>query len=140
MPIPVPEGFSDAQEGFEPLPSGKYLVEVTGAEEKLSGPDAKTPGMPYIAFEFTIQDEEYDGRRVWMNCSFSPKAMGMTKQSLRALGGTDEEFATEINPEDYLGRQGYAIVTEGTNPKTKEKNNSVKRVLPLSEEDSELPG
>ncbi len=140
MPVPLPDDFSNVKEGFDPLPAGKYLVECTDAEQKTSGPDSKNPGTPYIAFEFTTQDEEYQGRKVWMNASFSPKALGMTKSAMRALGATDADFAgSEIDEEQFIGAKCYAIVAVGKNPKTELPNNNVKRLIPLSEEESELP-
>lgn len=147
MPIPVPEGFADANEGFEPIPAGTYTVEVLDAEEGETSGEGKTPkGTPQMKFEFAVVDDpEWDGRKLWMNATFSPKAMGMTKAALRAMGATDEDFAEggELNAETFIGAKCKAIVSIGTNPKLpppNNKNNNIKRLLPLSDEESELPG
>lgn len=145
MPIPVPDDFDKVKEGFEPLPAGKYLVEVTDAEEKETSGDGKTPkGTPMIAFELTVADadEDWAGRKLWMNVVFGGKSLGMAKSTLRALGATDADFesGSEINAEDFIGKQAYAMAAVGRNPKTEMPNNNVKRLMPLSEEESELPG
>lgn len=143
MPIPVAGGLGDVQSGFTPLPAGTYDVEVLDASEETAGPDAKNPGTPYLKLEFQVTDEEYSGRKVWLNASFSEKARGILKGTLLGLGFTEEELASpdlEIDPEELIGRTAKAVVSEGTNPKTKERNNSVKRLLPMSETETELPG
>lgn len=143
-PVPVPGGMGDVKEGFEPMPAGTYLAEVSDAEETQATGDGKAPaGTPIIKLEFTIQEEEYEGRRAWVNLTFTEKAMGVVKGTLKGLGYTEEELADpdlEINAEDLVGRQAKVVLKIGTNPKTQEKNNSVRRVLPLNEQESELPG
>ncbi len=147
MPIPAPEGFGDAKEGFDPLPAGKYLVEVTDSEEVETGPDSKTTReygpQPMIKLELQCQEEEYEGRRLWTNLVFSPKSLGMSKAALRALNYKVEELESAdlvIDADELVGLRALAVVTQGKNPKTQEDNNSVKRLLPLdSEVDSELP-
>lgn len=142
MPVPIPgdtlEGIAD---GFEPLPKGTYDAEVTDCSDETAGEEAKHPGSTYIKWEFTITEEEYVGRKVWLNTSLTEKALPVFKGVLRGLGYTDEEMnaMSEFDPDEQLGRQCRVVVTIGKNPKTDEANNSVRRVLPLSDEASELP-
>jgi hypothetical protein len=142
MPLPMPEGFGDVKEGFELLPRGTYTVEVADAEERTSGSDAKEPGKPYIWLEMHIQDEGYEDRRVWTNLSFASGALGMTKANLRVLGVTDEEFNDpdfELDVERFIGQRVRAVVTVKFNKQTQEEGNQVRRLIPLSDEEAELP-
>lgn len=144
MPIPT-GGFAGVKAGYDPLPAGIYVAEVTDGEERTSGEDAKHPGATYIAWEFTIQDEEYEGRKAWLNTSFVEKARGLLKGFLLGVGydeATLDSPEFEVDIDDIVGRQCKLVVSVGTNPKTKEANNSVKRVLPLDDENGsgDLPG
>jgi hypothetical protein len=144
MALPIPgEGLAGVKDGFDPLPAGTYDVVVTDAEETVTSGEGKTPaGTPMIKWEFEVQDEEYVGRKLWSNNVLTEKALPIFKGTLRGLGYTDAEMdvMTEFDPSECIGRTAKAVVSTGTNPKTKEANNSVKRLLPLSEEESELPG
>ena len=86
MPLPTFQELMDAEVstgGGPPVPEGFYNAVITGAEVRggLKG--------PYIAFETTIHgdgdDDEYRGRKVWRNSSFSEKARHMP-------GGISEVF------------------------------------------------
>ena len=46
---------------FETLPSGKYLVEITKSEVK----PTKAGDGSYLELEYTVQDDEFKGRKVW---------------------------------------------------------------------------
>jgi len=142
MPLPVPGSMEGVAVGFEPMPSGVYMAEVTDVDERTAGPDAKNPGSTYLSVEFTIHDDEYEGRKQWTNVSLTEKALPMLKGFLVGVGYDESEVnaMTELDPDDWEGRQCRIVVSEGRNPKTKEKNNSVKRVLPLDGDESELPG
>lgn len=142
MPIPIPGGLEGVGTGFEPLPAGIYLAEVSDGEEREAGPDAKYPGTTYVAWEFTIQDEEYQGRKAWLNTSFTERAKPLLKSFLLGVGYDEETMNAndfEVDIDEIVGRQIKLVLKIGTNPKTKEKNNSVARVLPLDEEESNLP-
>lgn len=143
--MPIPTGsLEGVKSGFDPLPAGRYDVEVTDAEETKASQEAKNPGAPMIKIEFTvINDEEYEGRKLWLNLVFTEKSMGPVKGNLLALGYTEEEMADkkfEVNADELVERRAIALVKVGTNPKTKEANNSVKRLAPVGEGESELPG
>jgi len=136
-------GFADVDTGFEPLPAGIYTAEVAKGEVKEAGENAKNPGSQYIAWEFTITDEEYTNRKAWLNTSLVPKAKPLLKQFLIGVGYTDEELnddGFEIEVEEIVGRACRLALSVGTNPRTQEPNNSVRRVLPFEEGDgAELP-
>ena len=74
-----------------PLPSGKYLVAVTGVKVKTVTNPPK-PGKPdnrgkyYFAMELTIQDGDYAGRKAWTNVMLFDGALYTAVQMLKALG------------------------------------------------------
>jgi hypothetical protein len=96
---------SDVGEGSgirDPLPSGKYHVKVTDGELKEAGENAKNPGSEYISWEFTVQDGEYEDRKVWSNTSLLPQARFALKGLLEAVGqDAGGEVAFDID--DLIG-------------------------------------
>lgn len=151
MPVPIPGGFAGVPEGFQPMPNGVYDAIVSDGVETVVGPDGKAEnvGKPMFKWEFTISDEEYEGRKAWLNTTVSEKAMPILKSFLKAVGFTDEELDNEnfaLDVDDVIGRSCKLVLVQGTNPKTKERNNSVRRVLPVdfeeeapAEETADLP-
>jgi hypothetical protein len=142
MPLPT-GGFDGVPIGFEPVPGGVYTVEITDATEGTAGEEAKYPGSTYVNWEFTIQDdEEYEGRRLWLNTSFVPSAKPKLKEFLIAVGKSEEELADpdfEVDPEEYIGSRVQVAVTKGINKRTKEENNSVRKCMPLGSMEAEAP-
>lgn len=142
MPVPIPGGLAGVSDGFDPMPKGIYAAEVTDCTVSEATGDGKSPkGTPVIKWEFTIHEEEYDGRKAWLNNTLTEKAMPIFKGTLRGLGATDEEMdnLSEFDEDEWIGKQVRIQLKVGVNPKTDQPNNSVVRVLPLSEEESELP-
>ena len=144
MPIPIPGGFADVEDTFDVLPAGTYSAVVAEGEVREAGPDAKHPGAQYIAWTFNIEEEGFKNRKAWLNTSLVPEAKAMLKRFLLATGFSDEDLNREdfeFDIDDVTGRRVRLVITQGTNPRTKEKNNSVKRVLAPSadEEEDDLP-
>lgn len=143
MPIPIPGGFADVEDAFQPLPAGTYDAVVFKGELRQAGPEAKNPGSDYIAWEFNILDEGFEKRKAWQNTSLVPKALPMLKRFLLAVGFDSEQLNSpdfELDIDDVVGRKLRLIIVESTNPNTDEITHSVKRVLPYGHtEDSELP-
>jgi len=83
--------------GFEALPKGTYHCAITDATIEESGPQAKHPGANYIKFEFTVQNGEYENRKLWVNASLLPQALFTLKGILAATGrdANSEVFDTE---------------------------------------------
>lgn len=146
MPIPT-GGFAGVDVGFQPLPQGVYTVEVTDGELRKAGEEAKNPNSEYIAWEFTVQEDddhgdEFEGRKVWTNSSLVEKARPALKEFLVGVGYTVEELDDpdfELDIEEIVGRRCKVMVTVGNNPKTKQPNNSVRRTLPLDSDEAALP-
>lgn len=92
--------------GYDPLPSGAYTVRVTDGELRESGPSAKNPGSQYINWEFTVQDGEYENRRVWTNTSLLPQALFRLKELLGATGRfSDLDGVLDFEIDDVLGAE-----------------------------------
>ena len=84
--------FADVESGgFEPIPEGTYDAIIDKVEVR----ESKSSDHNYLNFEFIIQDEEYEGRRMWMINSFSPKALFRLKDTLEALGVDAEDVEFE---------------------------------------------
>jgi len=69
---------------FSALPSGKYLVAVTGGEwREVSATGNAKPenvGKPMLNIEMTVQDGEYQGRKCWTNLLFAESTAWRIKQ------------------------------------------------------------
>lgn len=150
--MPIPTGpLTDVKEGFELLPAGSYTVEVLDAEETETSQDAKNPGVPMVKLTFQVVDDpEWEGRKLFNNLVFTDKAMGMVKANLRALGYTDEDFADahfQVDADELVERRCIADVKVQIDPRTKnlpkdqqEKQNSIRRLRPITGDAGELPG
>lgn len=88
--------FTDVETSdFEALPAGRYLVRVETTEER-EGQKA-----PYLAVTYeVIEPEEYAGRKLFDNLSFSQKALFRFKGFLQAIGYTEEDLAEEFTWEE----------------------------------------
>jgi len=95
----------------EPVPAGKYLVTCTDGEIKESGPQAKNPGSQYINWEFTIEDEGYEGRKLWSNTTLLPHALFSIKQLLEAVG-MDTSGELDFDLDDVIGKKLILRVTK----------------------------
>lgn len=69
----------------ELLPVGKYKVAVTDGELKQSK-SAKNNGKPFYALELTVNEGDYDGRKIWTNVMMFEGALYSVVQMLKALG------------------------------------------------------
>jgi hypothetical protein len=71
---------------FDPLPAGWYKVAITDINVKQSSAQAKFPNEDYLSFEFTVQDGEYEDRKLWTNAMLLTHALFTLKGILGALG------------------------------------------------------
>jgi hypothetical protein len=78
---------------FEPLPVAGHDVKVTGAQFNAQ---SQSNQEPFIAWEFTVDGGEYDGRKAFHNTSLQLQALWSTQRTLMALGMTKEEV-DELN-------------------------------------------
>ena len=82
---------------YEPLPSGEYAADITAAvleEEPGEGwQESWGEFKPRVKWEFTIQGDEYDGRKLWVNNHLTPKALYRLKNNLQNCGQVIESKA-----------------------------------------------
>lgn len=88
--------FSDVESTFEPLPEGEYEILVERVEVR----ESNSSDNDYLNWELTVQDEEYEGRKLWMITSFSPKALFRLKEVLVNLGVIDEDDELDFDWDD----------------------------------------
>jgi hypothetical protein len=140
MALVVDLGQGAESKGFDPLPKGTYHVAITDASIEESGPNAKNPGANYIKFEFTVQDGEFENRKLWTNASLLPQAL-FTLKGIMASTGRDPNASVDI--EEYviecIGDELVLVVNQ--RPRQKEyadfegqKENVIKGYKPLSGE------
>lgn len=123
----------EGQKTLEPLPNGKYLVEVTDFKEGEASSNAKNPGAPTISWEFTVVETlagdvettnrsgetiKVEGRKVWENMTIVEASFWRLKALLQAAGfAADGEI--DFDPAEVVGSQ--VIAQLGTQPKSKNK-------------------
>jgi hypothetical protein len=99
---------------YDVLPAGTYVCKVTDYEMKQTANAGKLPaGTPGIRWEFTIQDGEHAGRKVWTNTWLHENTFGFLKSLMAASGRfTDEQLDGEIDfePEALLGADVRVVV------------------------------
>lgn len=114
--------FSDVN-NFDPLPAGVYPVVVTGVEvrePRSANKDGET--YPYLNWELTIEEGEYEDRKLWTITSLNPKAMWKLQEALVAFGEDKEELGEDFDlyPENYIGAKcNAAVIQEAYNGKMK---------------------
>lgn len=116
---------------FEPLPTGRYQVQASGAQVLQGGES----GADYIAWEFTVQGGDFDGRKGWLNTSLLAQSLWNVKRVMLALGVPEEAISGEIEDiealvESLMGKE--AIMVVGHRKWEGEVRQDVRRILPLS--------
>ena len=111
MRLSVP-GIKDATVGFEPLPNGEYelMVDKVNSVQKKSG-DGTT-----LAWEFTVNSGEFQGRKLWKYTPTTVEGASITKELVVACGadiGDDNTFddddcrgslvRAQVEQEEYEG-------------------------------------
>lgn len=66
---------------FEALPAGVYVASLLEVDATKEGPKG-----PYWSWQFKVEDEEYEGRRLFNNTSLSEKADFKMKETFDAFG------------------------------------------------------
>lgn len=138
-----------SSEGFEPIPSGKYKVSVTECTIKESK-SKKNKGKPYYNMELTVQDGNYEGKKVFTNVMLWAEAGYSLAQILKAVGAkfdgadfiVDGHEMNEVPEADWWYGQEFLVrvtvlpertVTdeETGEKKTYDKSNEVKGFYPI---------
>jgi hypothetical protein len=127
---------------YDPLPANQYHVAVTDVEVKESGPNSKNPGSLYLAWEFTVQSGEFEGRKLWTNTSLLPQALFGLKGLIAACpnSGLDPNGTLDLEEvtSELMGQDVCAVVTLKTKPAEYaqyegEKQNNIKAFKPMGQ-------
>src|SRR4028119_478438 len=96
----------EGQKTFEPLPSGRYTVEVTDYKQGEASENAKNPGAPTISWELTCTDANADesshNRKVWENMTIVENSLWRLKALLSAAG-FDVDGEIDFDPDEVVG-------------------------------------
>lgn len=88
--------FAEIEGSYDPLPEGRYDVEVERVEVR----ESKSSEHDYFNWEFNVLHEDHEGRKLWMITSLSPKAMFRLKDTLIALEVIEEDEEVDFEWED----------------------------------------
>lgn len=114
---------------FEVLPAGIYeckLREVTAQDGQKA---------PYWKWEFEIVEDEYKGRRLWLNTSLSEAALWKFKEVFKAFGVTPDTDTDELVDEHVMCVVSQSIIQAGS--RKGEMGNNVDNVRPVGEDDDD---
>tara|TARA_Y100000034_G_scaffold126429_1_gene177647 strand:+ start:884 stop:1285 length:402 start_codon:yes stop_codon:yes gene_type:complete len=75
---------TDSSTGFDPIPEDRYLLEVVGMEERVSG-----SGNPLISTRFKVVEGDHEGRNVFTNFVLTPNSLWNLRGFLEACGLED---------------------------------------------------
>jgi hypothetical protein len=147
----------EGQKSFEPIPSGKYLVEVTDYRQGTASQEAKNPGAPTISWMLTVEstvtgeesvtnrrtgeEVKVAGRTVWENMTIVENSFWRLKAFLEACG-FDVEGEIDFDPDEVLNSQ--LVVKVGIQKARKDKEtgdeyearNTIRSFHPVDEEAS----
>lgn len=105
----------EGQKTFEPIPAGKYIVEVTDYREGTASDSAKNAGAPTISWELTVEstvggDETITvrgnevkvlDRKIWENMTLVEASFWRLKALLEGCG-FDVEGEIDFDPDAVL--------------------------------------
>lgn len=93
----------EGQKAYDPLPAGRYTLEVEDFKMGKASENAKNPGANTISWTLTVVDhEEFDGRKVWENMTLVPASLWRLKAFLECAG-FEVDGELEFNPEEVIG-------------------------------------
>lgn len=108
--------FSDKEAGaealsFDPIPSGTYHACITNIELRECGPESKNAGKNYWNVEFTVQDGEFEDRKLWTNAMLFEGALYTVVQMMKACGFAGLIDKGEIpDADDFISKHVYINV------------------------------
>lgn len=117
---------------FETLPAGMYPVSVYSMKIKTSN-----TGKQMIEWVLQVEDTRYPGRRLFLNTLLSSDGLWKTKQTLMAIGFSEEELEGEfeLDPSDMVGMGAMALVSLETYQGA--VRNKVERLSPIPQAEAE---
>jgi hypothetical protein len=144
----------EGQQTFDPIPAGKYIVEVTDYREGTAKDTAKNPGAATVSWQLTVEslsngdthltnregkEIKVEGRTVWENMTLVENSFWRLKAFLAACG-FDVEGEIDFNPDEVLNSRlvaKVAVQRGRKNPETGEEydpRNQVKSWFSLDDE------
>lgn len=91
--------FSGAGEGFNPIPSGDYELEVTECVPSMSKSNNQT-----VKFQFVIvEGEQHAGRVFFRHCPTGGSGSGILRDTARALGVNVDDKQKKFKPSECVG-------------------------------------
>jgi len=132
------EASSEAR-SVELLPRGEYHVKITDVEDRECGDNSKNPGKPYWGIQFTVQDGQYEDRKLWTNCMLFSPALYTLSQLMKALGYNIKEGDFELpDSDDLIGRDVVVAVrikpaSKGADGQEYDKRNEVQGIKAWTE-------
>lgn len=123
--------------GFEPIPPGKYILQIISTQEGY----AKSNGKPQVLVGFQVAEGQYRGRKILFHRvtflgkdenGIPLKGAGIAIHFLHSIGEPYDDENTEVNPNRWIGKTVMATVEckEDFNGKLR---NIVKFVDPVHE-------
>lgn len=94
---------------FKPVPPSKQNAVISDWDQGETGENSKNPGAPKLTLEYTIQDGDYEGRRIWDVFTFGEKSLWKIKGLLVALGEDPTQYTSVGDiigaAQDWLGKE-----------------------------------
>lgn len=105
-------GVEDQKE-WQPAPAGDYILELVDAEEGLSIKSGNNIGQPLDKLQFEIVDcddelEQYNGRRIYFNATYTEDGLRRMKTMLRAFGADVDSGPLKFDWDELLGKKVIA--------------------------------
>lgn len=95
---------TEAASEFAPIPNGEYACRVTSGTRHQS-----RSGTPSYRLEFTVIGGEFAGRKVWLDCWLTPKALATSKRDLLKLGIDSAGKLNRDLPAGYVAKVRVVI-------------------------------
>jgi Protein of unknown function (DUF669) len=100
MTVGLDLDFGGVGGGFEPLPDGNYTLKVADCPVK----ENKAKDGRMIVFEFDVMDDDFVGRKLWLNTSLKPAARWKLQEVLEAITQQEwREDGMELELTELLG-------------------------------------
>lgn len=143
----------EGQKTFEPIPAGKYIVEVTDYREGQASEQAKNAGATTVSWELTVESTasgdttierggnelKVEGRKLWENMTLVQNSFWRLKSFLEACG-FDVSGEIDFDPDEVLNSRltvKVGIQKGRKNPETGEEydpRNVVRSFHPVDDE------
>jgi hypothetical protein len=116
--------------GFTVVPAGEYTLRIDETEERTS-----SNGDPQVKVIFKVEDDAFDGAKIWHYVTFFPKgakAAGIPLYFLKCIGEPYKgEF--EVEPLNWIGRTVRATVAVEKDLKDRDRNVVKNFILSLND-------